>query len=433
MNRMGRVKVYVRIRPSLSGECCIEKLSQTCLYVDSDSPAMGNDFECDGIIDPSETNGISNLVHKNSLAGHGDLLIVGYGHSGTGKTFTIFGPDGVVESISQEFFEKRKPSSLAFLDVSFLEVYNEKVFDLLAPPEGSLKSLQVLEDIHRNVCVKNLSRIRVENSTELNAVIAVGMAQRAEAENAIHFHSSRSHAILQLTRPSGESVWLCDLAGSERAKKFHQQSRANRELNSIHKSLHALRRCIMALKGNEYVPARSSVLSRILFGSARIVRCVLIACVAPDRESVQETVSTLDFAASGLAVQTWAAMPQFRSLTEAEQLRSALEKVTKELEKEKARRMELEHEITRHSTPSFWVPQTRVTSTEPPMLVDSSVSSSASPQLFQEQSIKFSPSPKEKYQRPMRGHGDNLDDSVMSQTWRHNQYDAILKRCWMSS
>ena len=426
---MARVNVYVRVRPPRSSSW-LEKLSNTCLLVENHSLMGSEEFECDGVFDASDSEAMALIVRENMTKG-GDLLVIGYGHSGSGKTYSIFGPSGILESVTADLFrDEAMPSS--YIDVSFLEVYNEKVYDLVAVGQSSLKPLQVLEDVDHNVFVRHLSRVRVQSIMELEAVVGIGMQQRAEAENAIHSHSSRSHAILQLTKPSGESIWLCDLAGSERVKKFQQSGKGNRELNSIHKSLHALRRCIMALKESEYVPARSSVLTRMLFGSNQIARCVLIACVSPDEECAQETMSTLHFAASGLAIQSWttpAVSSQVRSLSEADQLRGALERVTKQLEIEKARRIALEHEITRHSTPSFWAPQNRVT---PPALVDSSLSSKES-FVFQEHSIQFSPTSgprKDSHVRKPEGH---LDDSVLSQTWRHTQYDAILKRCWMSS
>jgi hypothetical protein len=435
---MGKVSVVVRIRPPnswSSAKGAVQKTSPSSLTVEDtsvySSPIL-NDFECDAVLENEELAAI--FSEKYLRAGRGDLLVIGYGHSGSGKTYSIFGPGGVVESVSSEFFRKRP--SVAFLDVSFLEVYNEKVYDLLTEPVP----LQVLEDSQKRVFVKNLTKIRVEDYHQLDTLISVGMAQRAMSENAVHLHSSRSHAILQLTRPSGETIWLCDLAGSERVRRLSSMSvrNENREITSIHKSLHALRRCIMALRGNFHVPARSSVLTRLLFTARHIDRCVVVACIAPDDECVQETLSTLDFAASGLAAHDWTPAPQARSLSEADKLRSALMRVTRELECEKARRIALEQEITRNSTPSFWgqvAPETPLKEDEdcPPVLLD--VSDSKSPPIFQDKnhgllSVHSSP---ERNQKSNITASPNLEDSVLSQTWRHNQYDAILNRIWTSN
>ena len=444
---MGKVKIYVRMRPG-EGESAVFQKSNSSIIVEDRSLYAGapivTEFECDGVVPESES--LAKAVQPHLGPGRGDVLIIGYGHSGSGKTFSVFGPDGVLEAASEVFFNNRP--HVAFLDVSFLEVYNDKVYDLLAE---DIVSLQVLEDADRRIRVKNISRVRVENQQQLHAVVGVGMQQRVVAGNAIHSHSSRSHAILQLTRPSGESVWLCDLAGSERIKTIASRHRdtENRELNSIHKSLHALRRCIMALRGQGYVPARSSVLTRLLFSSSHIAQCVLIACVSPDQTCVQETLSTLDFAASGLGVKAWGSVPKpaqsvARSTEwETQMLRDALQKVSQELEKEKARRIELENEIIRNSIASSFVDngsriesQSRlaalsreIADDSPPLLIDSSNQSHDFPETAAKPSPLPSPSLIESPSKP----DSSIDESVLSQTWRHNQYDAILKKCWIST
>jgi len=419
---MGKVKVVVRIKPGSNR--AVQRVSNTALTVEDPSiysSPLVSEFSCHAVV---ENEPLEAALRASTF--QGETLVIGYGHSGSGKTFTIFGPGGVLESI---------PFDSEFLDVSFLEVYNERVYDLL----GGQGPLPVLEDIFHHTVVKDLATIRVESVGELDAVVSVGLNRRAEAENAVHLHSSRSHAILQLKKPSGESVWLCDLAGSERTRKMgnHGAKNESREINSIHKSLHALRRCIMALRRNEHVPARSSVLTRLLFSAHNIDQCILIACVSPERESVSETLSTLDFAASGLAVQQWMVPgpPVRASGNEAEQLRTALEQVRRELQKEKARRIALEHEITRNSTPSFWATAARTSNPTPENVEDPDLPEqvSESPPLFQDHSLKWSPISTAKENSRADAAPSSIEESVFSQTWRHNQYDAILKRCWASS
>lgn len=388
----------------------MRKIASNALSVEdwsiyASSPVV-SDFVCDSVVDSHDQ-----LAPSIADSLSGECLVIGYGHSGSGKTFSIFGPGGVLECV---------PLNEDFLDVSFLEVYNERVYDLLAI-EGDNKPLAVLEDMDRQLVVRDLTTIRVETAEELDAVVSVGVSHRAVAENAVHLESSRSHAILQLRKPDGRSVWLCDLAGSERARKTAKKT-GNREINSIHRSLHALRRCIMALRRNEHIPARSSVLTRLLFSSHQIDQCVLIACVSPDKDAVGETLSTLDFAACGLAVQAWGSTGKGACESETELLRSALQQVTLELEREKARRIALEHEITRHSTPSFWAPKTANPTPE------NESDDADLPPLFQDHSLKWSP-----ISSPRDLSRADVEDSVLSQTWRHNQYDAILKRCWAST
>ncbi len=428
---MPGVGVYVRIRPS-KGSCSLRQTDPCTIVVEDrllySSPIL-TEFSCDGV--SVESNNIPHIVESSLVTGTGDVLVIGYGHSGTGKTYSIFGHQGAVETVADIFFMKRP--SVAFLDVSFLEVYNEKVYDLLSE---DMQALQVLEDTNHRVCVRNISKIRVTSPDELLALVAIGMRQRVSSENHVHMHSSRSHAILQVTRPSGESVWLSDLAGSERIRSVNRNT-DHRELNSIHKSLHALRRCIMALRGGKvHVPARSSVLTRLLFGSGHIAQCVLIACVSPDQACVQETLSTLDFAACGLGLRAWGSGRQSEEpkgdWEEAQVLRDALDKVTRELHKEKARRIELEQEIVRQSIAISFRESRARDDHFPNTVIDTSVTSSLSENITAaspKRTPLFSPSLIE----PAKLNSSGMNESVLSQTWRHNQYDAILKRCWASS
>ena len=420
-------RVYVRVRPLTSQSSAVEVTSSTSLTIEDDliysSPIL-TEFRCDGVIGPDQSvkDRIAPLVRA------GDVVVLGYGHSGSGKTYSIFGPNGALDSVTSNssFFDN-------FMDVSFLEVYNERVYDLLVEqPEP----LSVFENRLGRVAVKNQTWIRVQAPDELEALVDVGLSHRIQAENEVHANSSRSHALLQLRTDTGRSVWFADLAGSERVQPLQRTTKEFREINSIHKSLHALRRCIMSLRKKGHVPARSSVLTRLLF-SSEIAECVLIACVAPDKQCVAETLSTLDFASSGLNVTAWALGAGHKPVSEAEALRSALARVTHELETEKAKRRQLEDEISRNSTPALYDGTRRFNDlfvskftepqdsdySEPPTLVHSKL---------HEESIKCSPIAADSFGDANRKFDVTADESVLSHTWRHNQYDAILRKCWQS-
>ena len=446
MDPPGQVSVFVKIKPpgGPDFDSAISILSPTTISVEDESiyPTGGvsTKFSCDGVIGPDESVGDKLGAAVRAALRTEDVLVMGYGHSGSGKTFSIFGQDGILDSVSNQL------TSEGSAQVSFLQVYNEKVYDLLSL--GS--ALPLHDDIHRHVFVKGLTAVSVESTDELYAVVDVGMRNRFVAENAVHRHSSRSHAVLRITT-NRSSLWLADLAGSERinpTSRLAKQSKLQTfEITNIHKSLHALRRCIMGLRSSPgFLPVRSSVLTRLLF-SSEIRSCVVIACVAPDKHCVSETLSTLDFASAGLNASGWTNQRQ-RSLSETELLRYALAKLRRELEIEKARRVRLENEISRSASPALGFAHGGSAGTIKRLNYSIKEDDSASPpalvraggdagQIFHkerpswaDESIKLTPAPRHSFFDQPSMIAPNCDDSVLSQTWRHNQYDAILQRCW---
>jgi hypothetical protein len=444
--------VLIRIRPPQENQSikpAVEKVSDNTITVADltvySSPTV-TEFRFHAIIGPSEP--VPSLFRSMG----GDVLILGYGHSGSGKTYTIFGPGGVLDSLTERIDFSSDQTS-----VSFLEVYNEKVFDLLSKSVNT--PLSVFEDPRRRIVVRNLTTVDVGSPEELYAVVDVGMRNRIVSGNAVHSHSSRSHGILKVTSAT-RSFWLVDLAGSERIRLPTAAPRVtNLEINSIHKSLHALRRCIIGLRKKEFLPLRSSVLTRILFSSG-ISECVVIACISPDKESVPETLSTLDFANSALNSKHWLQSPKpQRTLSEIQLLRYALAKLRHELAIEKARRRKLEAEISRTMTPIIHhsgfaeggtagtirkLNSSKLTNpsncsseadedkTPPALLKIQNVDIIDRPTWAQD-SVKLGCWESERSSFVADQPSDieaNCDDSVLSQTWRHNQYDAILQRSW---
>ena len=405
---------------------CVVKTSSTCVAVQDASvyaSPLTSYFECDSVIDSSDHR-FGPAVAK-AIPFSGNSIIIGYGHSGSGKTYSIFGPCGVLEAISAE---------LCSVQISFLQIYNEKVHDLLMPNSGPLP---VMEDDSGVTQVRNLTQVHVESSDELFHIVELGLANRMVSPNNIHSLSSRSHAILQLKTPT-RCVWLVDLAGSERTNpnlSYINSKISSREINNIHKSLHALRRCIAALNtaSHKFLPARSSVLTRLIF-SESVARCLLIACISPDKELVPETLSTLNFA--GLCASA-SLQPKLKkhSQSETQLLRFALARLREELIAEKTRRMQLEREVgllsSRSSTPPFSNPLVGTIT----KLNHSKKLASSTDESVLDYPANDSPKPSP---IDLNTHPDllsildppNADESVLSQTWRHNQYDAILQKCW---
>jgi len=250
--------------------------------------------------------------------------ILAYGMTGAGKTFTMFGDiynseggiriyPGIVNLIVQDIFKVFISECQNFefsLKMSYIEIYNEQIRDLLVP---SAESLMIVEDPVKGIMIPNLSEFTIENEQELLKLILTGNARRVMASTHANQFSSRSHAIIQLFVEKRDRVRniqetytqskLCfvDLAGSERAATTENRGLRLTEGANINKSLLALGNCINVLsdsnKKGAFVPFRDSKLTRLLKDSlGGNTRTVMLACVSPSSIAYEETVNTLNYA-----------------------------------------------------------------------------------------------------------------------------------------
>ncbi|XP_056302804.1 kinesin-like protein KIF20A [Danio aesculapii] len=203
--------------------------------------------------------------------------------------------------------------------VSFYEIYNEFLYDLLeAPPSLQCRkrvTLRLSDDKHGNPYVKDLTWIQVHSAEEAWKVLKVGQRNQSFASTHLNHNSSRSHSIFtirvlhvkpqlgQVTRISELSV--CDLAGSERCKA-QQNGERMKEANNINTSLLTLGRCITALRHNQsnksrppvVVPFRDSKLTRVLqsFFCGHGRSCMVVN-INPCASTYDETLQALKFSA----------------------------------------------------------------------------------------------------------------------------------------
>lgn len=200
--------------------------------------------------------------------------------------------------------------------VSFAEVYNEYVYDLLIPepPRGKIRpKLPLGLDSNGRTYIKNLTSINVSSGLDAYQILQYGMHNLNYASTILNKHSSRSHCIFTIklvqTNFSGSEVQLshfnfCDLAGSERVKNSCSVGDRLKESNNINTSLHVLGRCIKTIrevqKGNEnkVVPFRESKLTRLfqpaLSGHESIA---MIVNMSPARHMFDESQHVLNFSA----------------------------------------------------------------------------------------------------------------------------------------
>ncbi|KAI3610443.1 kinesin heavy chain [Moniliophthora roreri] len=256
--------------------------------------------------------GVKDIV-KDVLDGYNGTVFA-YGQTGSGKTFTMMGADidseelkGIIPRITEQIFQSivESDAHLEYLvKVSYMEIYLEKIRDLLAPQNDNL---QVHEEKSRGVYVKNLSDYYVSSAREVYEIMRAGGAARVVSSTNMNAESSRSHSIFLITinqkntetgaQKTG-NLYLVDLAGSEKVGKTGASGQTLEEAKKINKSLSALGMVINALTDPKvkYIPYRDSKLTRILQESlGGNSRTTLIINCSPSSYNEAETLSTLRF------------------------------------------------------------------------------------------------------------------------------------------
>jgi len=252
-----------------------------------------------------------------------NATVFAYGATGTGKTHTMIGnpadPGIMVLTLIDLFrhMETRQMDSRFTVKMSYLEIYNELIKDLIEPgPEA----LELREDPVKGSSVSGLSVRTVKNSGEVMDLLRRGNKHRTSEHTGANAVSSRSHAVLQVwveqkdrTVDVQEQVKigklsLIDLAGSERASRTNNRGLRMIEGANINRSLLSLGNCINALgekKGLSFVPYRDSKLTRLLKDSlGGNCRTSMIATISPSVSNFEESVNTLKYANRAKNIKT---------------------------------------------------------------------------------------------------------------------------------
>jgi kinesin family member 18/19 len=286
-------------------------------------------FAFDRVFDENTTQG---EVYEATTRGLLDSVLDGYnatvfayGATGCGKTHTITGTvqqPGIIFLTMQELFEKiaeRSDEKQTEVSLSYLEIYNETIRDLLVPG-GSKQGLMLREDANQAVSVAGLSSHRPKDVQEVMDMIVKGNEYRTISPTEANATSSRSHAVLQINLAQKDrnadinephtmaTLSIIDLAGSERASATKNRGDRLLEGANINKSLLALGSCINALcdpRKKNHVPYRNSKLTRLLkFSLGGNCRTVMIVCVSPSSQHFDETQNTLRYANRAKNIQT---------------------------------------------------------------------------------------------------------------------------------
>ncbi|KAG6000460.1 hypothetical protein E4U21_005414 [Claviceps maximensis] len=286
-------------------------------------------FAFDRVFDENTTQsdvyeGTTKNLLDSVLDGY-NATVFAYGATGCGKTHTITGTaqhPGIIFLTMQELFEKideRSQEKTTELSLSYLEIYNETIRDLLVPG-GSPGGLMLREDSNQAVTVFGLSSHHPKNVEEVMDMIIHGNENRTVSPTEANATSSRSHAVLQINVAQKDrnadvnephtmaTLSIIDLAGSERASVTKNRGVRLTEGANINKSLLALGGCINALcdkRQRAHVPYRNSKLTRLLkFSLGGNCKTVMIVCVSPSSAHFDETQNTLRYANRAKNIQT---------------------------------------------------------------------------------------------------------------------------------
>ncbi|KAL2172841.1 hypothetical protein VTG60DRAFT_19 [Thermothelomyces hinnuleus] len=322
MSNANSIKVVARFRPQNRVE--IESGGQPIVTFNGpdtctiDSREAQGTFTFDRVFDMScKQADIFNYSIKPTVD---DILngyngtVFAYGQTGAGKSYTMMGTSiddeegkGVIPRIVEQIFTNilSSPANIEYtVRVSYMEIYMERIRDLLAPQNDNLP---VHEEKNRGVYVKGLLEIYVSSVQEVFEVMRRGGNARAVAATNMNQESSRSHSIFVITitqknvetgsAKSGQ-LFLVDLAGSEKVGKTGASGQTLEEAKKINKSLSALGMVINALTDGKssHIPYRDSKLTRILQESlGGNSRTTLIINCSPSSYNDAETLSTLRF------------------------------------------------------------------------------------------------------------------------------------------
>ncbi|XP_060630864.2 kinesin-like protein KIF13A isoform X7 [Anolis sagrei] len=383
-----KVKVAVRVRPmnrrelELNTKCIVEmEGNQTVLHPPPSNNKQGENRKqpkvfafdyCFWSMDESNTAKYAGQQVVFKCLGEGILekafqgynaCIFAYGQTGSGKSFSMMGNAeqlGLIPRLCCALFQRitseENDSHTFKVEVSYMEIYNEKVRDLL-DPKGSRQSLKVREHKVLGPYVDGLSQLAVTSFEDIESLMSEGNKSRTVAATNMNEESSRSHAVFNIiitqtlydlqSGNSGEKVSkvsLVDLAGSERVSKTGAAGERLKEGSNINKSLSTLGLVISSLadqaagKGkNKFVPYRDSVLTWLLKDNlGGNSQTAMIATISPAADNYEETLSTLRYADRAKRIVNHAIVNEDPNARVIRELREEVEKLKEQLSQAEA-------------------------------------------------------------------------------------------------
>ncbi|CAJ1336551.1 unnamed protein product, partial [Effrenium voratum] len=340
------VRVVVRARPTANFAAENFQLNEAADSIDmrlpkDESAGLVNNqqeswhFKLDKVLSNASQQQVYDLcsaeVVRSVMDGYNGTVLA-YGQTGAGKTHTMtgghmgFADRGIVpRAISQIYSEAAaRPENNITIKLSYVEIYNELMFDLLTDVGVADQSgdLSIVEDSRGNIQVRGLSTPVGGTEEEALHIFFQGDTNRHVAEHALNKGSTRSHVVFTIyveSRSRVESsekvifskLHLVDLAGSERVKKTGSDGVMLKEATFINKSLTFLEQVVVALgnKHRDHIPYRQSKLTHMLKDSlGGNCKTTMVANIWPEAKMLEETASTLRFATRMMKVSNEASV-----------------------------------------------------------------------------------------------------------------------------
>jgi uncharacterized coiled-coil DUF342 family protein len=356
------IKVAVRIRPMNKNE--LSENSTNVISVNNNSVTVTDpvskktkDFGFDYVFgeDSNNSNVCASLgsnIIESALSGY-NCCVLAYGQTGSGKTYTMLNYNsantdiGLIPYIANSLISLSTPTCEIRMEASFIEIYAEKIFDLLSTDRSNLK-LHI--DSKVGTYVENLTSVAVTNTNEIMKLIERGFAHRSTSPTAMNEQSSRSHAIFTITfkqitydenkKPLNTKISkinLVDLAGSERVKTSKVTGTGFQEAVSINKSLSMLSTVFNDLiESGVCNKFRSSVLTALLADSiSGRSKTIIIANVSPASIQYEISVQTLFYVYRTKKIKIVAKINEIKGSADNADLKQEIDRLKAELESAK--------------------------------------------------------------------------------------------------
>lgn len=327
-NKTEKISVYLRLKPLQEKETrSIEKVDDNAVQVLLQRQSLlklndkGDRYYFDYVFDESTDqttifNKSAFPLVKSFFEGTSCLLFA-YGVTNAGKTFTILGdpknPGIIPKTLSYSFNLLSKLEIGHLLKVTYVEVYNDNVYDLLSTDQKNKEKLQLI-DQNGLIVVKGANQIEIKNIKDAGEVLTQGSKNRSHASTNLNRDSSRSHTVFTIKLYKKDllisQLAIVDLAGSERANRTNAQGDRLKEAISINQSLTTLGRCLNILRQNQtskvqqIVPFRDSKLTRMFQDLITDGRVVMIVNISPSEMDVEENTFILKYAAVASKIST---------------------------------------------------------------------------------------------------------------------------------
>ncbi|XP_032017649.1 kinesin-like protein KIF9 isoform X8 [Hylobates moloch] len=307
-------------------------------------------FKLDGVLHDASQDLVYETVAKDvvsqALDGYNGTIMC-YGQTGAGKTYTMTGATenykhrGILPRALQQVFRtiEERPTHAITVRVSYLEIYNESLFDLLStlPYVGPSVTPMTIVENPQGVFIKGLSVHLTSQEEDAFSLLFEGETNRIIASHTMNKNSSRSHCIFTIyleahSRTLSEEKYitskinLVDLAGSERLGKSGSEGRVLKEATCINKSLSFLEQAIIALgdQKRDHIPFRQCKLTHALKDSlGGNCNMVLVTNIYGEAAQLEETLSSLRFASRMKLVTT---QPAINEKYDTERMVKNLEK-----------------------------------------------------------------------------------------------------------